>query len=90
MHALSCVQVFATPWTAAHQAPLSMGFPPGKNAGVGCFPYPGDIPDPGIKPPSLMWLALGGGFFTTSTTWEGDCLLKKNIFTLEMADVSLF
>ena len=27
MKLLSCVQLFATPWTAAHQAPLSRGFP---------------------------------------------------------------
>ena len=32
---LSCVQLFATPWTAAHQAPLSTGSP-GKSTGVGC------------------------------------------------------
>ena len=32
---LSCVQLFATPWTVVHQAPLSMGFP-SKNTGVGC------------------------------------------------------
>ncbi|XDA72876.1 hypothetical protein R6Z07F_003154 [Ovis aries] len=32
---LSRVQLFATPWTVARQAPLSMEFP-GKNTGVGC------------------------------------------------------
>ena len=32
---LSCVWLLATPWTAAHQAPLSMDFP-GKSTGVGC------------------------------------------------------
>ena len=32
---LSHVQLFATPWTAAYQAPLSMDFP-GKSTGVGC------------------------------------------------------
>ena len=32
---LSRVQLFATPWTAAYQAPLSMDFP-GKSTGVGC------------------------------------------------------
>ena len=32
---LSHVQLFATLWTVAHQAPLSMGFP-GKNTRVGC------------------------------------------------------
>ena len=31
---------------------------------------PGDLPDPGIKPTSLMAPALAGGFFTTSTTRE--------------------
>ena len=34
------------------------------------FPTPGDLPDPGIEPKSLMSLALAGSFFTTSTTWE--------------------
>ena len=32
---LSCAQLFAAPWTVAHQASLSMNFP-GKNTGVGC------------------------------------------------------
>ena len=36
---------------------------------VAC-PPPGDLPDPGIKPASLMSPALAGGFFTTSATWE--------------------
>ena len=31
---------------------------------------PGDLPDPGIKPMSLMSSALAGGFFTTGATWE--------------------
>ena len=31
---------------------------------------PGDLPDPGVKPTSLMSLSLAGGFFTTITTWE--------------------
>ena len=34
------------------------------------MPPPGDLPDPAIKPLSLMSLALAGGFFTTSATWE--------------------
>ena len=33
-------------------------------------PPPGDLPDPGIEPESLMNPALAGGFFTTSATWE--------------------
>ena len=33
-------------------------------------PLPGDLPNPGTEPTSLMFPALAGGFFTTSTTWE--------------------
>ena len=41
-----------TPWTAAHQAPLSMGFfRQGYWNGLP-FPFPGDLPDPGIEPGS--------------------------------------
>ena len=34
------------------------------------FPIPRDLPDPGIELASFGSLALAGGFFTTSTTWE--------------------
>ena len=37
------------------------------------IPPPGDLPDPGIEPVSLMSPALAGGFFTTSVTWEDHC-----------------
>ena len=59
-----CIRLFETPWTAAHQAPLSMGFSrQGYWSGSPC-PPPGDLPDPGIEPLSLMSPALAGGFFT--------------------------
>ena len=32
--------------------------------------HPGDLPDPGIKPLSLLSPALAGGFLTASTLWE--------------------
>jgi len=52
------------------QAPLSMGFSRQEYwRGLPGLPL-GDLPDPGIKPISLMSPALAGGFFTTSTTWE--------------------
>jgi len=38
-------------------------------SGLPC-PPPGDLPNPGIEPSSLMSPALAGGFFTTNTTWE--------------------
>ena len=48
----SCVQLSATLWTVARQAPLSMGFS-GRNTGAVChFPLQGIFPDPGIKPMS--------------------------------------
>ena len=67
---LICVQLFATPWTVAGQAPLSMEFFRQEYwSGLPC-PPPGDFPDSGIEPMSLMSPVLAGRFFTTSTTWE--------------------
>ena len=40
--------------------------------------YSRDLPDPVTKPTSLMSPALAGGFFTTSTTWEAQCILQCN------------
>ena len=46
---LSRIQLFATPWTVAHQAPLSMGFS-GQEYWSGLpFPPSEDLPDPGIE-----------------------------------------
>ena len=46
---LSRVQLFATPWTIAYQAPPSMGFSRQEYWRGLPFPSPGDLPDPGIK-----------------------------------------
>ena len=59
---LSHVQFFATPWTVAHQAPLSMGFPKQKYWSGLPLPTPGDLPHLGITPRSP---ALASRFFTT-------------------------
>ena len=56
---LSRVQLCATPWTVAHQAPLSMAL---------SRPPPGDLPNSGIKPASLTSPGLTGRFFTTKAT----------------------
>ena len=65
----SCVQLFATPWTAACQASLSMGFSRQEYwSGLPC-PSPGDIPNPGNEPVTLK-SALAGRIFITSATWE--------------------
>ena len=49
---LSSFWLFATPWTAAHQAPPSMGFSRQEYWSGLPFPFPGDLPDPGIEPRS--------------------------------------
>ena len=60
---------FETPWTVAHQAPLSLRFPRQEYWSELPFHSPGDLPYPGIKPRSP---ALAGGFFTT---WENHRLM---------------
>ena len=45
-------RLFATPWTVACQAPLFMGFPRQEYWSGLSFPFPGELPDPGIKPRS--------------------------------------
>ena len=75
------VGLFATLWTLAHQAPLSMGFSRQEYwSGLQCL-SPGDLPNPGIEPMFLMSPALAGRFFTTSATWDAIVQLdgyKKN------------
>ena len=73
MDVLNCfshVQLFATLWTVACQAPLSLGFSSQEYwSGLPC-PSPGDPPSPGIESVSLLALALAGRFFTPSANWE--------------------
>ena len=53
VHVHCCVQLFSTPWTVAHQAPLSMGFPRQEYwSGLTCLSPLGDLPNPGIRPVS--------------------------------------
>ena len=60
---LSCVRLLATPWTVAHQAPLSMGFPRQE--------YWSGVPFSSLP-------ALAGGFFTTSAAWEAQIKVTWN------------
>ena len=74
----SHIQFFATLWTVACQAPLSMemaywsGLP---------FPSPGDLPSPGTEPSFLTFPALASEFFTTIATWEA-CQGDRGIINL--------
>ena len=72
----SHVWLFETPWIAAHEGPLSMGFSKQEYwSGLPC-PPPGDPPSAGFKPVSLTAPALAGGvgggrcIFTAKATWE--------------------
>ena len=58
---LSRVQLFGTPWTVAHQAPLSMGFSREEHWSGLPFPFPGDLPNPRDQ---IQISCLAGGFFT--------------------------
>ena len=92
---LSCVQLFVTPWTAACQAPLSMGFSRQEYWSGWPFPSPGDLPDPGMEPrsPALQGilyclspqgslpfiLSLPGHFLTSADTVVQKCGIWQSL-----------
>ena len=59
------VQFFVTPWTVAHQAPLSMGLSRQEYWSELPFPSPADLPNPVVETASPVNPALAGSFFTT-------------------------
>ena len=78
------VRFFATPWTLAHQAPLSMEFSRQQYWSGLPFPTPGDLPNPGIKPVSPASLALAGRFFIAEPPgkpFKMVCLLLQKLTT---------
>ena len=71
---------FATSWTVAQQAPLSLGFPRQEYWSGLPFPSPGALHDPGMElrfPLSPVSPALAGGFFTTEPS--GKPHLKEEV-----------
>ena len=76
----SCVPLFATLWTVARQALLSMRFSRREHwSGLPCLSS-GDLPNLGIEPTSLRSPALAGGFFITSATWEAPYIYIYALF----------
>ena len=75
---LSRFQLFATPWTAAHQAPPSMGFSRQEYWSGVPFPSPGDLPNPGIKPRSPAFQADA---FTSELPGKPDSVYKSENIT---------
>ena len=70
---------FATPWTVARQAPLSVRFPRQESWGGLPFPSPGDLLDPETEPESS---ALAGGFFTTEPPGKPARTLVPTLYML--------
>ena len=66
----SRVGVFVTPWTVAHQVPLSMGFSRQEYWSRLPWSPPGIFLTQELNSCLFMSPALAGGFFTTSATWE--------------------
>ena len=83
---LSHVPLCWTPWTVAHQAPLSMGFSGQEYSNGQPFPSSRDLPDPGIKPRSP---ALQADSFLSEplSLW---CILegmgKQNVVLVKLTD----
>ena len=63
---LSLTHLFVTPWTVAHQDPLSMEFSRQEYWSGLPFPSLGDLLDPGMEFTSLGSPALAGRFFTAA------------------------
>ena len=78
------VQLFATLWTVAHQAPLSLGFSRQEYWNWLPCPPSGVLLGPGFKSKPLTSLALAGGF--TSATWEA---LTVDLVTLKIENCSV-
>ena len=68
----SCDRLFALPWIAARQSPLSTEFSKQEYWSGLSFPTPRALSNPGKKPTSLVSPALASGFFTTTRTAQRD------------------
>ena len=74
------------PWTVAHQAPLSMGFPRQEYCSGLSFPTPGDLADQRFKSISP---ALAGRFFTTEPPGKPVCIVKPPTGLIRCAQPAL-
>ena len=81
MHAqsLSCVGLFATAWTSACQAPLSLGFSRQEYWSRLPFPSSGDFLHPGIKTESLSPTLADGFFISLPPGKPCETLLDNNL-----------
>ena len=87
MCVLSCVQVFATLRSVGHQARLSMEFSRQEYCSGLPFPFPGNLPNPGIKPVSPASPAVAGRFFTIGP--PGKPSVDKKIYIYDQSQFFL-
>ena len=85
----SHVRLYVTPWTVAHQAPLSMGLPKQEYWRGLPFPSPWDFPNPVTKPTLLASPILVARFFTTSATWETQRAHITDFFPMICIEISV-
>ena len=78
VQSLSCVRLFATPWTITHQAPLSTGFSRQEYLSGLPFPPPEHLPNPGIEPRSPTLQA--GSLLSEPPGKPGMALSGRNSF----------
>ena len=77
---------FAVLWTVVLQSPLSTQISRLDYwSGLPCPPS-GDLPQPGIEQVTPGFPALAGEFFTTSSAWEAQQLLRKNQMSLSLSN----
>ena len=88
---LSCAQLSVTPWTAAHQAPPSMGFPRQGYWSELPFTSPGDLRYPGIKPgsPALQADSLPTELFLFPEAYMRKASCHKGFFWFLLQDTQL-
>ena len=67
-----------TPWTVAHQAPLTMGILQARILDWVPISYSSDLPNPGIEPMSLASPPLAGGFFATAPPRKAERSVEFN------------
>ena len=72
---ISRVELFETPWTITQQPSLSVEFSRQEYQSGLPIPIPGDLPDPGIKPPTLTSPALGHSLLLEIPGWAQHGLL---------------
>ena len=77
---LTCVRLFVTPWTAAHQAPLSVGFSRQEYWSGLPFPSSRDLPHPGMKPAFFKSSALAGALFIPKPPDVYICTYNQNVY----------